>query len=90
MGTSMTEKVTFYRHVEPAVPYPQANLKVFGEEYRSFQITRNNDEYLLYSIHTRDGRTPPVALRGDYTNKDKARLAIDEFFRKQEDDQRAI
>jgi hypothetical protein len=80
---SMTDKVTFYRHVEPAAPYPQASLKAFGEEYRTFQILRNNDEYLLYSIHTNEGGIPPLALRGHFTTKDKAKIAIDEFFLKQ-------
>lgn len=82
-----TPKVRLLRYEEPASAYPTGlNIKDAGEEYRGFQIIREEKDYLMYRIFLKDGSQPPVSLRGAFTTKPRGKLTIDDFWHQEEKD----
>jgi len=75
----MAEQVKYYRHVEEVAPPLPKNSELYGVEYRSFLITRENANYMLWDIKTKDGNKPPLRLRSSFTTKEKAMEEIDSF-----------
>ncbi len=84
----MNERVEFYRNVVPVNPVRPINAELWSYEYRSFSITRANNEYMFWRIETADGGLPPTSLSSSFTNRHQAEAAIDNFLaieaRKQE------
>lgn len=70
----------YYLFREPTkLSSPPPNSELAAYEYRGWLIARSNHDYILWSIKTLDGGLPPVALRSDFTTKDKAQKFVDDY-----------
>ena len=79
-------KTTYYKYVEPitATPRDWFGYQLYAFEYRNFLVARTDHEYLLWSIRTKDDGNPPIRLRGHFTSQERAKAAIDQFYREEE------
>jgi hypothetical protein len=77
-----TYKHEVFKLIErPSVGYPSANLALWSEEYRSFEVCRESDENTHYIIKPLDGSPTPVRLRGSFTAKHRAKQQIDDYLK---------
>ncbi|UGY05085.1 hypothetical protein [Bradyrhizobium quebecense] len=71
--------VKYFRYEEPASIAPPPNSRLYSYEYRTFLICRKDIEFHFWTITMADETDPPVALQGNYTTKERAQRAIDDF-----------
>ena len=71
----------YFRYDEPASPAPPANSRLASYEYRTFLICRRDFEFHFWSVRMADDTDPPIALSGNFTTKERAERAIDDFLK---------
>jgi hypothetical protein len=75
-------KADVYKIIErPTVGYPSVDLALWAEEYRGFQVCRENDHNTLYMIKTLDGSPTPIKLQGSFTAKNRGKKQIDDYLK---------